>query len=497
MGILFIGLSGNQKEIALGPDTGGFTNFIVSVAMPENKEDGYMAVTFPEGDIEARADFFPPRGKGSPISDEYISALLAKLNIVHGIQWEAIREAVTACILNKRVVKDVLIARGDPPVNEVNEYFERNPNLVASYLPPDGQDQDHPRNARVDYREYSPFIIVKHNQALAKFHPRKVGQDGRNIHGAAVPYKSIKIDGVEGGENTRFDGQFLVAEINGQLVEVNKVMNVRDSLVIRGAVGYATGNIVFPGDVIIHGPVSDGFTIYSGGSVTIKQTFDVTDVITKADLNVAGGIIGRGRALVKVGGNLKTRFIDNCRVACRKSIIVDKEILNSKIFTMNTLEMGDKSIILGSEVYAIHGIRAGSIGRKSGKSSQIHCGVDFTLQQEQEKCNTRLRMLTAKLKKLRELMDALPAGGKSPERRIKMEQLKNRLEEEREKTSRRISGLMDTVMSDENAVIEVSGEIAPGTLIEICQIALFVTEPLKRVRIYLDKRQGKLVSKGL
>jgi Ser-tRNA(Ala) deacylase AlaX len=139
----------------------------------------------------------------------------------------------------------------------------------------------------------------------------------------------------------------------------------------------------------------------------------------------------------------------------------------------------------------------GSIGKKSGKSSQIHCGVDFTLQQEKEKYNTQLHILAAKLGKLQELLDMPPAKEGSPERRIKMEQLKHRLEEEREKLSRRISEVMDTITSDENAVVEVSGEIAPGTIIEICQIALFVTEPLRRIRIYLDKNQGKLVSKNL
>ncbi|MDR3114620.1 MAG: FapA family protein, partial [Treponema sp.] len=364
--------------------------------MPENRDDGHLVVTFSEGDIEARADFIPLFGRGAPISDKYISTLLEKLNIVHGVKWDAIREAVAACNLNKRTVKNVLIAKGEAPVNEVSEYFDRNPHLVVSNIPPNEEVQDGLRNARVDYREYSPFIIVKQNQVLAKFRPRKVGQDGRNIHGEVIPYKIIKPEGIEGGENTRFDGKFLISEINGQLVQVNNVMNVRDSLFIKGAVGYATGNIVFPGDVIIDGPVCDGFKIYSGGSVTIKQTFDVTDASTKTDLTVSGGIIGRGRALVKVGGNLKTKFIDNCRVACRKSIIVDKEIVNSRIFTMNTLEMGEKSTILGSDVYAIHGIKVGSIGKKSGKSSQIHCGVDFTLQQEKEKYNTQLHILAAK-----------------------------------------------------------------------------------------------------
>jgi uncharacterized protein (DUF342 family) len=471
---------------------------IVSTVMPENKNDGHIAVTFSDGDIEARADFFPPFGQGAPVSDEYISALLEKLNIVHKVKWDAIREAAAACNLNKRAVKNVLIAQGDVPVNEVGEYFERNPHLAVSNVPPGEQDQDRPRsNARIDYREYSPFIIVKQNQVLAKFLPRKVGQDGKNVHGNVVPYKALKPKGVEAGENVRFDGQFLVAEINGQLVEANKVMNVRDSLVIKGAVGYATGNIVFPGDVIIDGPVSDGFKIYSGGSVTIKQTFDVTDVITKADLTVAGGIIGRGRALVKAGGQLKTKFIENCRVACRKSITVDKEIINSSIFTMDILEMGDKSTILGSDVYAIHGVRAGSIGKKSGKATQIHCGIDFTLQQEKEKTNNQMRMLAAKLGKLSEIMNAPLSEGEDPERRTKMEQLRRRLEEERNKAARRISDILGQITNDEDAVVEANGEIVPGTLIEICQIALFVTEPLKKVRIRLHKTEGKLICESL
>ncbi|MDR2742735.1 MAG: FapA family protein [Treponema sp.] len=494
-----MGLSKNQQETTPGPDMPeGIAIPIVSTVMPENKNDGYIAVTFSNGDIEARADFFPPFGQGAPISDEYITALLEKLNIVHGVKWDAIREASTACNLNRRTVRDVLIAQGDTPVNEVSEYFERNPHLPVSSVPPDELDRNSPRrNARVDYREYSPFIIVKQTQVLAKFRPRKTGQDGKNVHGNMVPYKVLKPQGVEAGENTRFDGQFLIAEINGQLVEANKVMNVRDSLVIKGAVGYATGNIVFPGDVVIDGPVSDGFKIYSGGSVTIKQTFDVTDVITKTDLNVAGGIIGRGRAFVKVGGNLKARFIENCQVACRKSITIDKEIINSSVFTMDTLELGDKSTILGSDIYAIHGVRAGSIGKKSGKATRIHCGVDFTLQQENEKANNQMRMLAAKLDKLKELMNTPPVEGENLERRTKMEQLRRRLEEEQEKVTRRISGIMEETTGDENAVVEASGEIVSGTLIEVCQIALFVTDPLKKVRIRLDKTQGKLVCENL
>ncbi|MDR2111062.1 MAG: FapA family protein [Spirochaetaceae bacterium] len=465
-----------------------------STILTGNKNDGKMIITFSENDLEARADFIPPLGRGEPITQDYINALLEKMNILYGIRWDAIQDTALGCNTNRRPVKEVLIAQGDAPVNEVAEYFEMNPHLIHPSLPAGDK-------TRIDYRAYSPFVIVKKDQVLARRRPRKVGKNGKNIHGVELPYSVVRPQGVSGGQNTRTDEKYIISNINGQLVEAQGVLNVQESLVIKGAVGYATGNIIFPGDVFIEGPVSDGFKIYSGGSVTIKQTFDVTDVATKTDLIVSGGIIGRGRALVKVGGALKTKFIENCRVACRKSITVDSAIINSSVYTMERLDMGDKGFILGGEVYAIHGIKTGGIGKRSGKSTHIHCGVDFTVQQDKEKSNNRLRIISGKLGKLRELMAALPEGqppaAYEPEKRAKMEELLRRLEDEQKKIGTRISNLLGQINADDKAVVEVSGEIAPGTLIEICQIAFFVAEPLRRVRVKLEKSMGKLVIEPL
>jgi uncharacterized protein (DUF342 family) len=328
---------------------------------------------------------------------------------------------------------------------------------------------------------------------LASLHPKKKGRNGKNVHGVTIPYGILRPEGVTGGKNTRKDDKFILSEINGQLIQTKGTLEVQDSLVIKGPVGYATGNIIFPGDVVIDGPVSDGFKIYSGGSVTIKQTFDVTDVITKTDLTVSGGIIGRGRALVKVGGELKTKFIENCRVACRKTITVDTEIINSSIFTLENLEMGDRGKIRGGDIYAIHGIKAGYIGKKGAQPTQLHCGIDFTAQQEREKYNNKLRILTAKLARLQELL----AQEGNAEKQAKMEELRRRLEAEQKEMTLHITEFLEKIDNDENAAVEVSGEIVQGTLIEICQLALFVSEPLQRVRIRLDKFQGKLVQESI
>jgi uncharacterized protein (DUF342 family) len=453
------------------------------------QNDGKLVVSFSEADLELWADFLPPTGNGKPLNPSAVGVILEKINVIYGIRWDEIRKALAECGLAGRPVKDVLAAKGDPPVNEVAEYFEVNASL--------GQDtQSVDDNARIDYRARSPFIIVKKGQTLAKKRPRKPGREGKNVHGMALPGTLIRPDGVSGGENTRTEGDRIIAEINGQLVENKNVISVQETLVIKKAVGYGTGNIVFPGNVIIEGPVSDGFKIYSGGSLTIKQTFDVTETVTRGDLTVAGGIIGRGAALVKSGGGIRTKFIENCRAAARKAIVVDSEIINSSVFTLEHIEMGEKGMILGGDMYAIHGVRAGGIGKKAGagKASQIHCGIDFTAQQEMERCNNQLRILAAKLGKLREMM---AAPDLNPGKRAKMEELLRRLETEQQTASARASELMGKINADENAVVEVSGDIVPGTLIEICQIALFVAEPLRKVRIRLDKTGGKLVPEPL
>ncbi|MDR3161326.1 MAG: FapA family protein, partial [Spirochaetaceae bacterium] len=475
----------DKPETPESPNAAGPQNR--TTVLTNHKHDGKIFVTFSEGDIEAYADFIPPIGHGAPITPEYVSAVLERLNIVYGVQEADIQNAILQCNLDKRPLKQVLIAKGSPSEDEILERYELSPDIVRMPAPVKPGD-------RIDYRSQSPFIIVKKDQILAAKQPHQTGLEGINVHGISIPYRVLRLEGVLGGKNTRTDENYIYAEVDGQLVESQKTLHVEDALTIKGPVGYGTGNIIFPGDVAIDGPVSDGFIIHSGGSVTIKQTFDVTDVITRNDLVVSGGIIGRGQALVKVGGSLKTKFIENCRVACRKTITVEADIVNCSIYAMEIVDLGDKGIIIGGDITAVRGVRAGGIGKKTGKPTHIHCGLDFTVQQEKEKCNYRMRLISAKLTRLRE---AMAAPIQDPEKRVKMEELLQRLEAEQRKLGRRISDLLSRLETAPDAAVEVSGEIAPGTLIEICQIALLVEEPLRKVRITLDRPSGKLATKPL
>jgi uncharacterized protein len=445
--------------------------------------DGKIVISFYSNNLEARGDFFPAFDGGMPITNEYITSLLDKSGIVYGIQHDEIQKALNACVNYREIVRDVLIASGDPPVDEVPEYLQINPYLGIK----NGTQEN---DQAVDHKARSAFVIVKKGQALAKQKHSKPGKNGTSVRGDTISFKTVKKEILTGGENTTMEGRFLVSCINGQFVHTRGVISVRDSLVIKGPVGYATGNIVFPGDVEIEGPVSDGFKIYSGGSVTIKQTFDVTDAVTKNDLNVAGGIIGRGRAVVKVGGSLKTKFIENCHMAVRKNIVVDSEIISSKVYTLETLDMGDKGKIVGGETHAVKGIRTGAIGKEVGRAARVHCGIDFIMEQEKEKNNGVLRALSVKIRRLKEMIED-PSTDEI--KKAKMKAFLDKLTEEQKKTQEKISQLLGGLNTYEDATVEVKGEIEPGVLIEICHAALFVTEPLKKVKIRLDRQTRQLI----
>jgi uncharacterized protein (DUF342 family) len=153
--------------------------------------------------------------------------------------------------------------------------------------------------------------------------------------------------------------------------------------------------------------------------------------------------------------------------------------------------LGDKGRIIGGEIFAVRGVKAAGIGSEGSAGTKIHCGVDFTVQQDLERANERLRIYTQKQKKLREYIAQLPE--KDPAK----EALDAKLNEEIGKLATRIGELLGKLDSFDQATVEVTGEIRPGTLIEICHIAFLTEQTYKKTRFRLDKASGKLVHENL
>lgn len=450
----------------------------------QHENDGKIVIIVDESKIIARADFYPPLGQGKPLAPDYIASMLDTLQIVYGIDWNTIQEAALECNLNHRVVKDIIIAKGDEPTAEIPEYYELEEAFQTAQKAIDRDAQ------RIDYRSIASYIVVKKNQKLAHRKERIPGMEGKTIQGELIPAPIERNETYTAGKNTIKTADAIIAACDGRLIIQDHELMVDEILEVKGSVGYGTGHIIFPGDVILEGNVADGFKVYSGASIIAKQTFDATDVIAKKDLIVAGGIIGRGQNTIKVGGTVKAKFIQNCRLASRGPIQVSSAIVNSIIYTLDSLDLGEKGRIIGGEFFTIHGLKAASIGSETGKTTKIHCGVDFTVQQELDKLNEQFRILSQKREKIQNLLKnpALEA-----EKKAALEQFAEQIDEQMRLISNKLTDLLPKLNADENASVSCLGEIAQGTLIEICHVALFIDKPIRKVIIHLDKTQGKLV----
>ena len=220
------------------------------------------------------------------------------------------------------MMKGVRAAAGLKPVKSVPSYWHLKKRLIA--LPEANLEA-----LSVDYRERSPFFMVKKGEPLAKRVPEEAGKPGRNIGGEILPVVEKDIVQFRPGDNILEKEGILYAACSGRFEIRERVMSVNETLDIPGNVDYSTGHIAFPGEVIIHGSVCDGFQVAAGKSIYVKQTMDATRVLARGDLVVEGGVIGRREAQVRVQGRIRAKFIENVSVETHGDITVEKSVMQS------------------------------------------------------------------------------------------------------------------------------------------------------------------------
>jgi hypothetical protein len=472
---------GDLGEKTSRPDDGGATDLggAVSYHSPAGLIDGTVEIAVSPDAMAATATFYPPRGDGLPIEPAFIYELLRRMGVVSGLIEGDIAESAMSCNLDRRVLHDVVVAKGSAPVPEIPEHAS----LEAKFRRASPRVDDSVQ--RVDFRELATLFIVKAGETIATIMPKRPGAPGKDIRGKETPYSRESPETCAAGRNVERRDDRLVATVDGRLVIDNGRADVDEVLLVKGEVDFHTGHIVFPGDVVIEGAVHDGFKVWSGGSIVCKSTMDAFDVNAKKDLTCAQGIIGRRRSQVRAGGEIKAKYIQNCRVAARGDIRISSAIVNSRIFSLGTVDLGDKGVIMGGEVFATHGIRCGRLGNQAFQSTQLHVGTDFTVQQKLDQANEKMRLLAGRARQVDQAASAHP----SPQANKAREEYAKMAAELRS----RITALLGELDADDGAIVEARGEIFPGVVIEICRVSIVVEEKLHACRFRLDKAAGRIL----
>jgi len=447
-------------------------------------EDSVVTIMMGEDRLIAFGSFAPARSGGQQLTEEYVASVLEQEGISIGVDWPRIREAIETCNVEARPLAGVPVAFGRPPVQVNPEHFQIEPRFLHVH-----EHLTAAANGRVDHRTRHYFNIVRKGETIAHLEPEMRGIDGVDLTGELIPHGTLERKIRQNGKNTALHEGVVTATCGGMLLTDENTFWVEETLKLDKDVDYGVGNLSFPGNVLLGGGIKDGFRLWIGGSVAAKNTLDVHELFCRKDLTAAAGIIGRGAALVRAGGRVKSKFIEHCQLESKSSVYIQTEVFNSRVYTLDRLATGDKGRIIGGEVRSAHGVTANQIGNEAEVQTTIVTGIDFIVQRRIERIKARHQELTLMLQKLDERLRERPTSALL-ERRA-------RLYDATYKYSVQMSTLITRLDRNEHAEVVARTRVYPGVVVEICRASFAVKEVLGPTRFHLDKAGGRVVCEPL
>lgn len=440
--------------------------------------DARVEVLINEEGMSATASFFPAVGDGRILEPDSVESILELRGVIHGIDRDLLAEVIFDVNTSHRIREGVVIAVGDPPRPSRPAYYR----VLGELNEPPPVDLE---SNRVDYRQISRLPIVRAGQTIARLEPEVEGVDGATVRGDDIPFGNEEVVQLQPGKNTEVDEDCVVAAVGGQLQVTNNEFFVEDRLKINGEVGYGTGSIEFPGDVVLKGEIKDGFHIWVGGDITAAGTVDVSEIYCRGNFDSLGGLVGRGKALLRAGGHVQARFIGNCYVESTSSVFVKQYVYNSYVGCIDRLATGDKGRVVGGVVTAAQGVRCTSLGNDANALTTVRVGIDFIAERKFRLSKEKHEKLSIKLNQLLER-----AGEEPTDRQL---DIIHRIEESRNQLTAQMGDLAAELDSHEDARVIVDGDVFPGVQIQICRATYIVEEKMKHVSFSLEKETGRVV----
>jgi len=302
------------------------------------------------------------------------------------IDFNKIKEILeTAKKIQKGDIKDpnirVLIAKGIKMVEGqdgwIKYYHPHNQKVVIT---PDG---------KADFRNIEKYITIKQGEKIATVFQGVSGKPGRDVLGTEINPKAIKKPTLEVGSNITSETIIsqeepdkiyneYSASCNGVLISNEESIQVTQQLQLTTNVGISTGNINYEGSITVEGSIEDGAKVVCSGMLMVNQNVESADIEVGQDMSVKGGIKLKNRGVIKVKGNLRSKFIENAILEVDGDVIIEGSILNSKIYCIGSVILiGPTSAILGSELVVFGSISTFNLGSAAGLDVVVELGYHY------------------------------------------------------------------------------------------------------------------------
>lgn len=301
-------------------------------------------------------------------SVEELRGLLEENGVVFGVREDALKELAEG----KMNYEETLVATGIMPKDGRDGYFQYHfnphPETMPIILPDDS----------VDYNVLGKIELVKEGDLLVTYHAAKPAVIGRDVLGNTIPAYDGK--GLPPLQCKRCEldetGCQYFASTEGNVTIEGRCLTVTPIYVIEGNLDAATGDVDFHGDVLIQGNVFAGVTVKTTGNITVNGHVETASLFAGKDVILKNGMQGSGSGLIRAGGKVMARFLEQTQVSAGTEINTGA-ILNCEVEAGQTVVIaGNKGTIIGGMVSAVEQITAASIGNRAGVTTQLVIGMD-------------------------------------------------------------------------------------------------------------------------
>jgi uncharacterized protein (DUF342 family) len=319
------------------------------------------------------------------------------------IQYGVREDAVELLLNSDAYFRKQVVARGRPrkPGRDARAEFHFNPHGLE--IRPAELE-----NGNVDFRDLNLIQTVTKDAVLIEKTPAEEGEEGITIRGAVLRPENVRELKLSTGNNTALseDGNKLYATVSGHVVFKDGKTHVLPIFEVKEDVGFGTGNIHFPGNVVIHGNVLETFSVIADGDVEIKGILSGY-VEAGGNLKVGKGIV---RGQTKTKGNIFVHHVENGKVDVQGNLMASEAVLYSTVASRGSVFVGGKrGLISGGSISAYVSVNAKVIGSPLSTATEIILGITKKELLEYQAISKQILEIQETDQKIHKLLDVFAA----------------------------------------------------------------------------------------
>ncbi len=451
--------------------------------------DGEVILEISKDKMMACLSITPALGAGQAVYVSDAHRMMKKMGVIHGIRRKAIELAVQKVLKTSVALKRVPVARGEPAKEGVAANVQ-----LAVHIPESTERYWIKADGEVDFYNLQRIVCVEEGDKLADVVLGEPGVPGKNVLGQTIePAELSQTDVLPGdGVDVSADGRCWTVAVSGQIHHEGKRISVRRVYLVDGDVDFNTGNVDFIGDVLVRGDVADGFSIRSGGDITVTGSVGVANLEAKGSIEVGLGVVGKNRGTVRCDANLLCSFLQETSVRCGGNLVAAAQILHSDVRVSGTIEViTAKGTIVGGSVLGGHGIRVKTLGSEYETKTEIEVGSDWRALEETIETDKTLKDLEGKRLNLTRMQNNLAADA-DPFLIARARQELTRMQSAQEHAKRRQTEARLQMFVEPIPEVKVYDTANPGVTVRIRDKRFLIREETGRGSIGYDQEHGKI-----